>query len=224
MPIHAPVILSINVGLPRDFGVPAGDGAPGDDDPLMRPWRSAIIKEPVSGPIRLGKTNLAGDAQADLRVHGGLEMAVLGYSADHYPFWRARLRMPDLPYGAFGENFTISGLDETTVCIGDTYAIGPARVQVSMPRGPCANLARRWGITDLVERVHEAGWAGWYYRVLAEGEITAGSVMVLEDRPCPQWSISQANVIRSSRREQPKAAAELAACPLLAESWRAKLA
>jgi len=220
MPIHAPVILSINVGLPRDFG---DAGALGDDGPPNRSWRSAIIKDPVIGPVRLGNTNLAGDAQADLRVHGGLEMAVLGYSADHYPIWRSRLRMPDLPYGAFGENFTIAGLDETTVCIGDTYAIGPARVQVSMPRGPCANIARRWGIADLVERVRETGWAGWYFRVLAEGDVAAGHVMVLEDRPYPQWSISKANLLRSKRHEHPEAAAELAACPLLAPSWRAKL-
>src|SRR5436309_3120127 len=102
-----PRIVSLQVGMPlrRDA----------DDDP----WFTGIFKSPIGGPVALTKRNLAGDAQADLRVHGGPHKAVMAYSAEHYPLWRAELNLNEtqFPFGAFGENLTITGLDEDTVCI-----------------------------------------------------------------------------------------------------------
>src|SRR5262245_41369925 len=181
MAIKAPLILSLQVGQPRNLGT---EGA---SDPMDQPWTSAIFKEPVEGPVYLSATGLAGDAQVDIPDHGGVEMAVLGYSAEHYPIWRAELEQPKLAYGAFGENFTISRLDEEQVCIGDVYVVGDARIQVSMPRRPCWKLARRFRRNDMIERVHETGWGGWYHRVLQPGHVERGSFVVLEDRPWPQW-------------------------------------
>lgn len=212
-----PLLVSVNVGLPRQMGV---EGAA---DPFDRPWRSGIVKEPVAGPVWLGRTNLAGDGQGDRQNHGGPDKAINSYSADHYPSWRAELALPDFPPGAFGENFTIAGLTEETVCIGDIYQIGAARVQVSQPRQPCSKLARRWRLKDLTARVEASGRTGWYCRVLAEGEVEWGLPVVLLDRPFPQWTIARANAIVRDRKGDPDAAAALAACPALATSWQEAL-
>lgn len=212
-----PVVLSVNVGQPRRMGV---EGAP---DPLDRPWTSGIFKEPVAGPVWLARTNLAGDGQGDRKNHGGSDKAVNAYSADHYPNWRAELARPDFPFGAFGENFTIAGLTEESVCIGDSYALGEARVQVSQPRQPCWKLSRRWRMQDLSARVEATGHTGWYFRVLAEGTVEQDLPLTLIDRPFPQWTIARANRIMLGRKADPAAAADLAACPALARSWQMTL-
>ena len=126
--MSTPLLVSIQVGLPRAYGMADAD------DPMDQPWQTGFFKLPVDGPRWLGRTNLAGDGQADLVNHGGPDKAVLSYAASHYPAWREQLEKPDLPYGAFGENFTIEGLAEETVCIGDRYALGQAIVEVSQPR------------------------------------------------------------------------------------------
>ncbi len=213
-----PKIVSIQVGVPREFG---GSQA---FDSSASPWVSAIWKEPVSHRRWLGETHLEGDQQADLKHHGGTQKAALVYAAAHYPLWRAELRLPNLPYGAFGENFTVSGMSESESCIGDVYAIGSARVQVSQPRSPCWKLSRRWGIKDLATRVEKSGRTGWYLRVLAEGYVESGMKMELLDRPFPQWTVARASNIMHRRDQDLKALASLAACPLLAPGWRNKLA
>jgi MOSC domain-containing protein YiiM len=178
-------LVSIQVGLPTQRGDPTSS------DPLDRPWRTGFYKSPVSGPVWVGKTNVQGDGQGNLRVHGGPDMAVLAYAAAHYPLWRAELDVPDLPYGAFAENFTISALDELTVCVGDIYAIGSVQVQVSKPRAPCSNITRRWKIRGLTERVGATGRTGWYLRVLQEGEVVAGEPLVLLDQPSPELTVDR---------------------------------
>ena len=208
-------LVSIQVGQPRLI-----DGAV----PTDRPWRSGYIKEPVGGPVWLGRTNLVGDGQGNRKVHGGPEMAALAYAADHYPRWRAELDRPDFPHGAFAENFTIAGLDERAVCVGDVYAIGAARVQVSQPRRPCASISHRWGIEHLTIRVLETGRTGWYLRVLEPGNVAPGVPVVLLDRPAPEWTIERAHAVMRHRHRDPDAAAALAACPVLSPRWRATLA
>jgi MOSC domain-containing protein YiiM len=210
-------ILSIQVGLPKSLGV---TGAP---DPMDRPWSTGFFKEPIQGEVWLGSTNLAGDGQADLKYHGGVEKAVLAYAAEHYPSWQARLKLPDLSYGAFGENFTVADQTESSVCIGDIYDIGEAQVQVSQPRQPCWKLSRRWRIRDLALQVQRTGQTGWYFRVLNEGAVEAGMELVLRDRPFPHWTITRANQIMHHNLNNREAAAELANCPLLASNWQRTL-
>jgi MOSC domain-containing protein YiiM len=212
-----PVLVSIQVGLPQTRGT---DGA---DDPMDQPWTSGFVKEPVHGSVRVGRTNLDGDGQADLRVHGGVDKAILAYSAEHYPLWRDELVTSNLPYGAFGENFTVAGLDERTVCIGDVWQIGDVRVEVSQPRQPCWKLARRWRRPDLPERVIENGRSGWYFRVLTEGQVTAGQALTLLERPFARWTVADATDVRLHRAADRLATAELADLAALAESWRIAL-
>jgi MOSC domain-containing protein YiiM len=213
-----PLLVSIQVGLPRSYGQ---DGA---DDPMDQPWQTGFYKQPVDGPRWLGRTNLAGDGQADLVNHGGPDKAVLSYAASHYPGWRDELGRPDLPHGAFGENFTIEGLNEETVCIGDRYALGQAIVEVSQPRAPCWKLARRWRIKELTALVERSGRTGWYIRVLEEGEVRPGLTLTLLERPYPQWTVARATQVMRGRRHDRAAAGELAGCELLAASWRDRLA
>ena len=210
-------IVSIQVGRPRTVP-PTGDGQPWD-----REWRTAFWKEAVQGPVMLRATNLEGDGQADLDVHGGPDQAVLCYSADHYPAWREELGLPEMSHGGFGENFTISGQDERSVCIGDVYRVGEAVVQVAKPRGPCYKISWRWRRRDLTSRVESSGRHGWYVRVLVEGEVEAGQAPELEDRPHPEWSVRAAGEVIRFRKRRPELAAQLARCEALADEDRTRL-
>jgi MOSC domain-containing protein YiiM len=210
-------LLSVQVGTPQSRG------EEGATDPERRPWTSAIFKDPVAGPLWLGSTNLDGDRQADLKAHGGPDKAVNVYAVEHYGRWRAELGIDDLPYGAFGENFTTEGLLESDVCIGDVYEVGDATVQVSQPRGPCWKIARRWGVPDLADRVRAAGLTGWYLRVLAEGRVAPGVAIRLVDRPCPEWTIARANAALLGTPPDPETVRALAACPYLSKAWQKSL-
>jgi MOSC domain-containing protein YiiM len=190
---------------------------------MDRPWTTGYSKEPVAGPVRLGRTGLVGDGHADLVNHGGPDKAVLGYAAAHYAAWREELNQPDMPHGGFGENFTIAGLSEADVCIGDVYTIGEAKVQVSQPRQPCWKTARRWRLKELPKRVIETGRSGWYFRVLAEGIVEAGLSVERVERPCPSWSVARANEVFYRGQDDRNTTAELAALPLLSLAWREHL-
>lgn len=204
-------------------GTPATRGTPAAIDPLDRAWTSAFVKAPVSGPIWLGQTNLHGDQQADLEHHGGPEKAVLCYSAQHYPLWQQELAI-DIPFGGFGENFTVDGLREESVCLGDIYTVGEATVQVAQPRLPCWKIARRWRVKDLAARVQATGRTGWYLRVLAEGHVATGQEVTLVERPHPEWSIAEVNRVLHSRPTDFAAMQRLSECPLLAPGLRESLA
>jgi MOSC domain-containing protein YiiM len=199
-------LVSVQVGQPRfhgpDVGLP---------EPLDHRWHSAFLKDPVAGPVLLRTTNLEGDRQADPRVHGGPEMAVLAYSADHYPAWREELGIAEMGPGGFAENFTISGQDELSVCIGDVYRVGMATVQVSQPRGPCYKISYRWKRPDLLARCEANGHHGWYLRVLEEGVVEAGRPVELLERPNPEWSVRRAADVYRARRKLRGEAEQLAA-------------
>jgi MOSC domain-containing protein YiiM len=204
-----PTLVSLNIGRAR-----SGEGG--------RPWRSAIWKQPVLLPLTLSVEGLAGDQQANRRVHGGPDKAVCVYSIDHAAWWRETLAAPDWGPGAVGENFTVAGQTETSVCLGDIYQVGTALVQVSQPRSPCRTLARRWGRPDLPKRVVQSGRTGWYVRVLRDGHVETGAAVTLVERPFAMWTIARVNdasyglgaaVGDADRRE-------LAAIPILAAAWR----
>ncbi|RFC35844.1 MAG: MOSC domain-containing protein YiiM [Candidatus Nitrotoga sp. LAW] len=210
-------LLSIQVGLPKKQDIP--DAL----DTMDQEWTTGFFKEPVFGPIWVGTTNLTGDGQADLRVHGGPDKAINAYPYEHYAFWLAELNYKELPNGAFGENFTMTGILETEACIGDIFELGDALVQISQPRQPCWKLSRRWRVQDLVARVVRTGKTGWYFRVLREGNIQAGATLALVERPYPEWTVATANNIMLHRKENYVAAQALADCPALSVSWKTTL-
>ena len=213
-----PRLASVQVGQPRSHGRP--DAV----DPMEREWITAFFKEPVAGPRWLSRTLLEGDDQADKPAHGGPEMAALAYAASHYPRWREELNLPAMGPGGFGENFTIDGLDEGRVCVGDTFAIGGARVQVSQPRGPCVSISMRWKRPDLLKRVTETGRTGWYLRVLEEGHVEAGDEVRLLERPLPEWTVARVFRLKLEPERDPAAVRWLATCERLSPEWRMKFA
>ncbi|MFT3886894.1 MAG: MOSC domain-containing protein [Arachnia sp.] len=184
---------------------------------------SGCAKEPVDGAIRIGELGLPGDEQADMVNHGGPDKAVLLYARHHYPSWRADGL--DLPEGAFFENLTLDApaTDERSVRLGDTWRIGDATVQVSQPRNPCYKLARRWGVDDLVERVHRTGRSGWYVRVLEPGDVTAGSPVVLLDRVDGEPSIAEISRVLHVDKRDDDGARRLLRSRLLLDNTRSKL-
>ena len=219
-PVSAPPaahLISIQTGVPRTVG------DPGATDRMERRFTSAIWKSPVTGPVQLRTLGLVGDAVANTKVHGGPEQAVLMYALSHYPAWQRELGRPLEP-GAFGENLSVDQLTEDTVCIGDVFEIGDARLQVSQPRQPCATLARRHQVQDMIALVLRNGRSGWYLRVLREGSLEAGQEVRLADRPHPEWSVRRAARAMVTRARDRMEAATLAACPALSPGWRATLA
>jgi MOSC domain-containing protein YiiM len=190
---------------------------------MDRPWTSGFVKQPVAGPVFVGRLNLEGDGQADLENHGGLDKAVLGYAADHYPLWRTELGWDVLPWGAFGENLTLGGLTEADVCLGDVWQTGDVLLQVSQPRQPCWKLARRWRRKDLPKRVIQTGRSGWYFRVLREGTIQAGVTMQLVQRMHTGWSVARASGVLYDKRADPEHVAALRTIPELAAGWKSSL-
>ena len=115
------------------------------------PWKTAFWKDEVPGPVRVRLLGLAGDEQADKRSHGGPQMAVLMYAGRHYADWRRLPGLERMGPGGFGENLTLDGADETSVCVGDVLEVGGARLQIASPRGPCAAISRRWNAEWLLK-------------------------------------------------------------------------
>jgi len=136
--------------------------------------------------------NLEGDRQADLTVHGGQDKAVYVYPSEHYSFWKKELPGVDLPWGAFGENFTTQALLETGVCLGDRFNIGTAEVVVTQPRLPCFKMNLKFDRGDMVKRFLASRRTGLYFRVLREGEVGAGDEIRLVHRDENRVSISDA--------------------------------
>jgi MOSC domain-containing protein YiiM len=155
-------IISVNVGRPRLISWKGST------------FSTGIFKDPVAGRIMLRRTNLDGDRQADLSVHGGPDKAVYGYPSEHYEYWRERLPGHDFPWGAFGENFTTEGLLETGLSVGDRYRIGSAVVMVKTPRLPCFKLAAKFQRDEMMEDFLRSRHSGFYFSVVEEGEVGAG--------------------------------------------------
>ncbi|HET6330407.1 MAG TPA: MOSC domain-containing protein [Holophagaceae bacterium] len=182
-------------------------------------WRSAIHKEAVDHPLRLSATGLAGDAVGDTKRHGGPEQAVLAYAESHYADWKAEGFTDER--GAFGENLLVTGLSDQTVCIGDVFELGEARLQVSCPRVPCNTLVRRHGRQDILTRVFETARGGWYFRVLQEGFVAPGQELRLLERPHPDWSVARALHARWRAASDKVEAHALSKVAALNPKWRA---
>ena len=155
-------LVSLNIGLPREVV-----------------WRginvtTSIFKQPVEGRVTLRRLNLDGDRQADLTVHGGEYKAVYCYPLAHYDYWKRELPGQHLPMGVFGENFTVDGVLEDSVHLGDRFSVGTAEVVVTQPRLPCYKLGVRFQSDHMVERFLTSRHTGFYFAVTREGEVSAG--------------------------------------------------
>jgi MOSC domain-containing protein YiiM len=165
-------LVSVNVSLPQYLG-----------DHRGHPVSSGIAKRPVAADsLWLDRLNLEGDAQADLRVHGGPDKAVYAYASEHLPVWSAELG-DELGPAAFGENLTTAGWTEDDVCIGDRWTWGDAVLEVCQPRSPCYKLAMYRGHGDMTRRFQSSGRSGWYLRVLEPGRVPVAGPIAVERHP-----------------------------------------
>jgi MOSC domain-containing protein YiiM len=204
-------LISVNCGLPREV---AWHG---------RSVTTSIYKEPVKGRVALRTLNLDGDRQADLSVHGGVSKAVYCYPFAHYEYWKQELPGRELPLGSFGENFTVNGLVEHMVHIGDRFAVGSAEVVVTEPRLPCYKLGIKFESDEMVKRFLASRRSGFYLAVVREGDVGAGDKIVMTGRepgsvPLP-WII-RLHVAKDYSRQDVKEVRQVLAAPAVPESWK----
>lgn len=197
-------ILSVNVGLPREF------------DYNGRLARSAIWKAPVSGRIGARGVNLAGDGQADRKAHGGPDKAVYAYAVEDVRWWERELGR-SLPHGQFGENLTTEGIAVNDALVGERWKIGTAVLEVSEPRVPCWRLGVRMEDPRFPRRFTEALRPGAYLRIVIEGDVGAGDEIDVIERPHHQLTVR--DVFRIYVFDHGDAE-RLVAVPQLSESWR----
>jgi MOSC domain-containing protein YiiM len=208
MTIH---LLSVHVGTPALLGERRGE-----------PVTSGIRKQSVSTPIvNVSTTNIEGDGQADLVNHGGIDKAVYCYSADHDAFWRESLGYEgDGVHSPFGQNLTVSGIDETQVCIGDTWLWGDVLLEVSQPRWPCYKLDMHSGLPLMMKRLIASGFSGWYLRVIEPGTApVTGEIEIIHRDPIG-LTVSEAFDARRNPKMSPDRYREIMSHPKLANGWR----
>ncbi|MGH9697356.1 MAG: MOSC domain-containing protein [Bryobacteraceae bacterium] len=203
-------VVSVHVGQPRQVETPRGVVI------------TSIFKASVAGRVAVRNHNLAGDRQADLRVHGGPNKAVYAYSSEHYPYWAQQLPGTDLPFGKFGENLTITGLTEEQAHIGDRYRIGTSILRVTQPRMPCFKLGIRFGRADMIKLFWKSGRSGIYFAIAKEGELGTGDeIELVEEHPA---RVAVADVVRVYKREttDPEMYARVMQAPI-AGSWKEEI-
>ncbi len=201
-------IISINVGLPRDV------------EWQGKVLKTSIWKNPVAGRIPVSKLNLKGDQQSDLSVHGGADKAVYAYPREHYAYWQNALSDMELPWGAFGENFTIEGILEDQIRVGDRLQIGSAEFIVTQPRMPCFKLGVRFNDMHMVKRFLKSRRTGFYFAVLREGEVGSGDEIHFKERQ--EGGLTIADIVNlytvdSENQELLRRATEQ---PALPDSWK----
>lgn len=190
---------------------------------------TGIYKTPVRGTAYLDYEGLAGDAQADLKHHGGPERALNHYPADHYSHWRERFPARSAAFvpGVLGENLSTHGVTEAEVRVGDVFQLGTATIQISQPRQPCWKIARRLGLPKLARDVADSGRAGWLYRVLEPGKVAAGDDLRLIEVADHGITLARLWTLQATRRPGPEdreIMVTLARLPTLAQEWRRRFA
>src|SRR5262249_17503040 len=201
-------LLSINVGLPKDI------------DWHGRKVHTAIWKAPVQGRRIVRRLNIDGDGQGDLNGHGGEHRAVYCYQIDAYHYWEKQLSRSDFSYGQFGENFTLEGLADDQVCIGDRYRIGSALFEVTQPRVTCYRVGIRMNEPRMAALLTGSGKPGFYLRVLEEGEVGAGDAIIKAGEEQERMTVAEINALLYTS-DHPRAKLEQALrLHALSPGWR----
>ena len=201
-------LLSVSVGLPRDI------------EWRGRTVHTGIWKEPIEGRRRVTRLNVEGDGQGDLDGHGGEQRAVFVYQIESYRYWEERLDRRDSTHGQFGENFTIEGLPDDAVCIGDRYRIGTALFEVTQPRTTCYRVGIRMNEPQMAALLTSSGRPGFYLRVLEEGEVGAGDPMLLIARGPERMTVAEVNALLYSRHHPRDQLERALRIPALSPGWR----
>lgn len=202
-------LVSVNVGRPRDI---EWNG---------RTVHTAVWKDPVHGRCRVGSLNIDGDGQGDLAGHGGEQRAVFVYQLESYAYWQTELRRTDFVHGQFGENFTVQGLPDHNVCIGDRYQIGNALFEITQPRVTCYRVGIRMNEPRMPALLTSSGRPGFYFRVLEEGEVGAGDEIVKIGEAKERMTVSEINALLYSPDHSHERLERALHIEALSQGWRA---
>ena len=201
-------LISVNVGLPREIKVGG------------KTVRTSISKNPVQGRVHVSTLNVDGDQQSDLSVHGGVHKAVYLYPSEHYSYWRTQLPGVELPWGAFGENFTSEGILEDQTKIGDRIRIGSAEFMVTQPRMPCFKLGIRFNRRDMVKRFLASKRSGFYLAVIREGEVENGDAIEFIEKQETGVTITDIVNLYSIDAHNQELLRRATEAPALPQSWK----
>jgi ferredoxin-NADP reductase/MOSC domain-containing protein YiiM len=204
-------VISVNVGVPREVQ-----------------WRgqsirTSIFKEPVQGRVKVSRLNIEGDAQADLKGHGGEQRAVMVYQRDSYLYWAKFLERSDFPPGQFGENLTVHGLPDAKVCIGDRYRIGTVLFEVTAPRVTCFKVGIRLDNPAMPALMVSHKRPGFYFRVLEEGELQAGDAIYKVQTGAEEMSVSEMDSLLYSASHPRDALERAARITALSPGWKGSI-
>ena len=201
-------LVSVNVGMPKDVRW------------QNKTVHTGIWKEPVDGPVMARRLNLDGDGQGDLSGHGGEQRAVMVYQTGSYDYWRSFLGRDDLRPGHFGENFTVDGMTDREVCIGDRYRIGDAEFEVTQPRVTCFRVGMRLGRPDMPNLLVAHHRPGFYFRVITEGRVRAGDAIVRTRRGSHELSVADVDALLYLPDRDIDQVAKAVDVPALSPGWR----
>lgn len=202
-------LLSVNVGLPRDI---AWQG---------KTVHTSVWKTSVQGPRMVRRLNIDGDGQGDLAGHGGEHRAVLVYQLDSYRYWQSELGRDDFSHGQFGENFTVDGLPDHEVCIGDRYRIGRAVFEVTQPRVTCYRVGIRMNEPQMAALLVARGRPGFYLRVIQEGEVEAGDEIVQVGSGAERMSVAEIDALLYRPGHSRSGLERALRIPAVSDGWRA---
>ncbi len=201
-------LLSVNVSLPKEI---IHNG---------KKISTGIFKEPVKGRIKVKTLNLEGDGQADLIGHGGIFRAIYVYSYDNYAYWEKELNRDDFNYGEFGENFTVEGMSDDEIHVGDRFKIGSALFEVTQPRVPCYKLAIKMGEEGFYNQILSSGRLGFYFRVIEEGEVGAGDIIEKVSEDPVEMTINEVNSLLYFNKDDFNRIEEAIKIKALSPGWK----
>ena len=201
-------LVSVNVGMPKNVQ-----------------WRgktvyTGIWKTPVEGPVMVRRINIEGDGQGDLAGHGGEQRAVMVYQTESYDFWKTYLNRDDLAPGNFGENFTVTGLPDADVCIGDRYRIGDAEFEVTQPRVTCFRVGVRLDEPEMPNLLVAQHRPGFYFRVITEGQVRAGDDIVRTRRGPHELSVADVDALLYLPDRNVEQLRKIVDVPALSPGWQ----
>jgi ferredoxin-NADP reductase/MOSC domain-containing protein YiiM len=201
-------LVSVNVGMPKNV------------DWHGKTVHTGIWKTPLDGPVMVRRLNIDGDGQGDLKGHGGEQRAVMVYQTESYEYWRTHLGRDDLRPGNFGENFTVSGLGDADVCIGDRYRIGEAEFEVTQPRVTCFRVGMRLGEPRMPNLLVAHHRPGFYMRVITEGHVAAGDPIVQTRRGRHELSVADIDALLYLPEPDIDALRKAVDVPALSPGWQ----
>lgn len=204
-------LVSLNIGLPAMVSLDGGS----------KKFRSGIFKKPVAEKIYLDENGFQGDGVGDRRIHGGKDLAVCGYFVDHFPYWQEELKRNMEP-GAFGENLSIAGINETEINIGDVFQLGKTEIQVSQPRQPCHKLNKIFQFQGMACRVQTTGYSGCYFRVKKPGWVEPDSSIKRIREDSARVSIEMVNRLLKKGKNNTDLLMKAMQLDTLSEEWREK--